>query len=470
MRPDTVPARSALRSATTALDRLQETTSRHHAESIERLVTARTCLGELEEGLNRRRNLATAALHALAGRRRKLEKLRRLGATEPRRELDFFRILEVHHAEQAHSNFLGWLLDPDGTHETGSSFLRHFMIRAATTAQQRDISGITESRVQSADWSNTEVRREWSYIDILLLNHREKIACAIENKIRAPEGINEEGVSQLTRYRRLLEAEFPDYERHFVFLTPSGAESGIKDERRFWIPEGYAAIHQSIRDLLEQSDAVQRSDARYALAQYETTLRRNIVTSESEVARLARRIYLEHRTALELAFRHKPDYKAELSQMLKETIGDIDGWKLDWSTAAYVRFRPTSWDRFESQHSGTGWPPSKTLILFEVNCGEDPLNSELLLCLGPGETSPIREQIFDCAQQNPSLFRTGGRLQDYTHLLKGVALLEEDDLGFAWDDGTAAAKLRDRLGRFLEEQFPAIDELISRCLEDAASS
>ena len=470
VRPDTAAnTRSALQHAGAALDRLRQTVNQYDAERIERLLAARLGLGELKQRLKRQRDKETAALHDLAQSRSELDELQRVGATEPRRELDFFQILNVHHAEEAHSNFLGWLLDPEGTHETGSSFLREFLTKTAKTAEERRMSGIALSRVQAADWSDTEVRREWKYIDILLLNDREKVVCAIENKVRAPEGIGQEGVSQLTRYRRLLEAEFPNHERHFVFLTPSGKESGIKDERRFWIPEGYAAIHQTLKDLLEQSDALEGSDALYALAQYETTLRRNIVTSESEVAKLARRIYLEHRTALELAFRHKPDYKAELGQMLKEAIAETDGWLLDWSTPAYVRFRPTSWDRFDSQRSGTGWPPSKTLILFEVNCGEDPLNSKLQLCLGSGETAPIREQVYARARQDPSVFKAGGRLQDYTHLLKPVDLLEEEDFGPAWDSGATAARLRDRLSRFFEEQFPAIDELINRCFENADS-
>ncbi len=156
--------------------------------------------------------------------------------------------------------------------------------------------------------------------------------------------------------------------------------------------------------------------------------------------------------------------------MLRDAIADIDGWLLDWSMPAYFRFRPTSWDRFDAQCSGTGWPPSKTLILFEVNCGQDPLNSKLLLCLGPGENAQIREQIFNRAQQGPSVFKAGGRLLDsYTHLLKPVDLLEEDDLGPAWDSGATATRLRDRLSRFFEEQFPAVDELIAGCFENADS-
>ena len=334
------------------------------------------------------------------------------------------------------------------------------------------MSGLSLSRVQAADWSDTVVTREWnrdrSYVDILLLNERENVVCAIENKIRAREGISPEGESQLTRYRRTLEAEFPNHDRHFVFLTPTGIESVIKDERRFWIPEGYAAIHQTLKDMLEQSEALEGSHARYVVDLYETTLRRNIVTPESEVAKLARRIYLEHRSALDLALRHKPDYRAELGQMVMEVIAETDGWRLDESDRTFVRFQPTSWDEFDSQRSGTGWPPSKTLILFEVKCVENPLNSNLQLCLGPGKSAPIREQIFDRARQEPSAFRAGGQLKDsYTHLLKPVDLLKEEDCGPAWDSGATATRLRARLSRFFEEQFPAIDQLITKCFESS---
>ena len=189
------------------------------------------------------------------------------------------------------------------------------------------------------------------------------------------------------------------------------------------------------------------------------------MTSESEVAKLARRIYLEHRPALELALRYKPDYKTEFLQMLKEVVAETDELLLDRSTDAYVRFRPESWDRFASQRSGEGWPPSTTLILFEAHC-RDPLEAKLLLCLGPGKNTPIRERIFDRAQQNPSVLKTSSSLTDYTHLLQAVPLLKEDDLGPAWDNGTTAARLRDRLNRFFDEQFPAIDELVSQCFED----
>lgn len=431
------------------------------------LRRVRSCLNELAERIERQRDAEVAALRALAGARPELDKLCRLGFIEEHQEFDFFRLLGIHHAEGAYSNVLRWLLDPDETHGADSSFLRQFMIRTARIAEQTGMSGMAPSRAQEADWSDVEVRREWNYIDILVLNQREQIVCAIENKIWAPEGIGDDGASQLTRYRELIEGEFPNHERHFVFLTPSGMSSRLRQEQQFWIPESYAAVHQVVKDLLERDYDVERSGAFFALEQYETTLRRNIVTSESNVAKLARRIYLEHRTAIELALRHKPDYKADLVQTLKQAIAEMDGWVLDHSSDANVRFRPTSWDRFEIQHSGTGWPPSTTLIQFEVKCRQDPPDAELLLCLGPGNSSSIRERIFNRAQQSPSIFRprSASLKGTYEHLLEPVALVEEDDLGVAWDDGGATERIRGRLNRFVEEQFPAIDEIVTQCFE-----
>ena len=138
---------------------------------------------------------------------------------------------------------------------------------------------------------------------------------------------------------------------------------------------------------------------------------------------------------------------------------------LDRSTDAYVRFRPESWDRFASQRSGAGWPPSTTLILFEAHC-RDPLEAKLLLCLGPGKNTPIRERIFDRAQQNPSVLKTSSSLTDYTHLLQAVPLLKEDDLGPClgqWHDCSQTSRSPEPVLR--RTVSPAIDELVSQCFE-----
>ncbi len=279
----------SLEDARSGLRQLAERVERPREVATQSLKRAQSHLAELSQRVRQQRTAQIAALRALAGARPELDKLCRLGASEPQRELDFLEVLGVHHSEEAHSNVLRWLLDPDETHRRDSAFLSRFMTRTAGVAEERDMAGIAPSRMQGADWSDVEVLREWNFIDILVLNQRERIVCAIENKIGAAEGFNDQGVSQLTRYRELIEEEFPHHERHFVFLTPSGRPSRVRHEQQFWIPESYTAIQQAVKDLLEENDGAERSAALFALAQYETTLRRNNrdIGERSERARTA---------------------------------------------------------------------------------------------------------------------------------------------------------------------------------------
>ena len=49
------------------------------------------------------------------------------------------------------------------------------------------------------------------------MNVPAKFLCAIENKV-----FSSEHSEQLTRYRKALERDYPDFARRFVFLTPEG--------------------------------------------------------------------------------------------------------------------------------------------------------------------------------------------------------------------------------------------------------
>ena len=146
---------------------------------------------------------------------------------------------------------------------------------------------------------------ESGYLDILLVNYRAQILCAIENKIFSSEGFSE-GVSQLTHYRRALEKDLCDFSRRHVSLSPQGVPPQQQHEGEFWTPANYTTIRQ----LLEQTDAncgdAIREDVRVFLRQYVTTLRRNIVPESQEVQRLVRRIYLENREVINLIHQQSP--------------------------------------------------------------------------------------------------------------------------------------------------------------------
>ena len=399
-----------------------------------------------------------------------LSKLKTLDA-EQRQEVNFFEVLRVHGSEAAHSNFLAWLLDPQANHATGSHFLENFLHRTVKAARDRGIRTVDSDKIRAIDWSETEVRREWQYIDILLLNRKAGFVCAIENKIWADEGFGDSNVSQLTGYRETLEREFPSLDKHRVFLSPSGAPSQSEVEKKNWVPESYAAVHDLLLATIKKRGHAASPEGRSFLSQYEAVLRRNIVPEKNEITRMAQTIYLEHRDAIELIYQNKPNYRAGIKQALKEAIAEQEGWFLEREDTDYVRFRISDWDRFDAQHTGTRLEPESTaLLVFAFHCPAEPTNSGgPALVLHSGTDEDVREKLFECARQNPKVFQPrevslhdgSTHLHDYRW-----DLLDDSDLGTKWANGSAHAKLTKWVKDFANDHLPAMNELIVQCLDE----
>ena len=205
----------------TPLQAIMQTDAVEQQEQIAALRDfAATGLAELERLLAGEKQAQIAALENFADEP-DLKRLREL-AEEQRAEFDAIDFLRLSNDEEFHSNFLAWLLGPQQNHGLGDYFLKTFLYQTCTAASKLGISAITPARIHATDWSQTEVRREWQYIDILILNRDARFVCAVENKIWAAEGIDADGTSQLTRYRETLKREFPDFTRRYVFLSPKG--------------------------------------------------------------------------------------------------------------------------------------------------------------------------------------------------------------------------------------------------------
>ena len=393
---------------------------------------------------------------------------------EKQGEFNLFEVLAIDESERVHSNFLAWLLNPCSNDAIGSSFLKTFLERTVASAKEQGIPTVPCDNLIGIDWSETEVHREWNYIDILILNRKAGLVCAIENKINADEGFDEDGRSQLTRYRETLDSEFPGFGKHRVFLSPSGLASKSSVEQKFWVPEDYSTIHHLVVEALRKNADTAKPEVFWFVSQYESTLRRNIVPETGEIAKLANQIYLEHREAIELIYQHKPDYPTHIKRVIKEAIGQQEGWLLDKQDERYVRFRPVDWDKFEVQSTGIGWEGSTTLLLFEFNCAADPLWTRVpYLVLGAGTDKNIRRELFETARQNPKIFdlRPNTLSHSYVYLHdRRRSLLDESDLGVKWSDGTAQTKLTEWVERFAKNEFPLINKAIIGCFDEFEAS
>ena len=381
-------------------------------------------------------------------------------------QLDLFHVLGIKDSELAHSNFLAWLLDPQGSHGLSDYFLKSFLLQTCARASALGLPGMTPARIHSIDWSTTEVRREWQYIDILILNRKAQFVCAIENKIWAEEGIGESGKSQLTWYRKTLERHFPNFARHYVFLSPSGMCSKIRKERKYWTPENYSTILELVEQTVDDNVGVLREDVRIFLRQYAFTLRRNIVQETTELQQLARQIYLKHREAIELIYQNKPDYRADFKQIIKESISDYDDWQLDSEDTSWIRFHPISWNKLGGMWTGTGWA-SKALVLCQFYCTND--NVHFYFTLSPGDHETVRESIIEGIRQKQGLFNRAGiaMATGWMSFHAEESIMDDSDLN-NWDDESAPgpANLRAWVKNFAEKRFPDMNDVIVNCLRD----
>ncbi len=269
----------------------------------------------LEVSLAAEHEASRLALHSAS----LLDTLTNLGhaIAEERDQLDAMDLIAPGRwaAEEFHSSIIIWLLDPSAHHRQAAHFIAALLDATKAPTQLLD-----------ADWSTAQVHPEWGnvvdgqqgYLDILVLNQECRCLIAIENKTFSQEHSN-----QLTRYRRALAEEYPNFERHHVFLSPAGISPYLERDQKHWQQARYSVIHDAIRQAL--GTGIADPDANALLQIYATTIRRNVMPDTS-LDQQARRIYLEHWEAIHRIMDNKPDWAAEAKQWLKEAVAEHSFW------------------------------------------------------------------------------------------------------------------------------------------------
>ena len=381
-------------------------------------------------------------------------------------EPDLLAIIGVDGSETVHSNFLAWLLNPTASHGFDDYFLKNFLLAMVQSDDARD-------KITAADWAQTSVWREWyalvngdrGYLDILVVNRSAQILCAIENKVFAPES-----VGQLSHYRKALENDYPDCDRHFVFLSPEGRLSQEITERKVWTPADYKTVH----NLVEQAAAINGSKisetVRVILQQYAATLRRNIVpelNESAEMQRLAREIYLEHRDAIEVIYRHRPDYIGEAKSIFIQALAVQPGWSIRGEEARLLKFIPVAWEDFDGFKTGSSADTS--LMRFEIDFRQD--YPGLGLVISPGTDEAIRETLHRNVLGRPDVF-LGYQVRltsSWTWLYWKQRLLDDADYRNWANEAAIRSKITEMVCDFVANEFPAMNEIIVNCLREHAA-
>lgn len=279
-------------------------------------------------------------------------------------QFNIFRVLKAGRNELRHSNMLAWLFDPDGTHGLDDAFLRRYLmlvLRRARSGSQ-PAGWISPVEVDVLEVDRIEVHREFDNIDVLFAIHRKRgrpwVVC-IENKVDSKQSED-----QLARYRRRVENRFEDAERRlYIFLTKNEETPDIAE----YMESSYPDIHAVLKACLDEREDVIGAEPSILMRNYLKLLEDEFM-SENENVKLAKRIYMQHRAALDFIFENKIDPMFEVSSAIQEVLethsGELEVVPFN-SSKGYIRFYPKKWDIPENS-GGPAWGKDGKFVVCEI--------------------------------------------------------------------------------------------------------
>jgi hypothetical protein len=361
-------------------------------------------------------------------------------------EFNIFESMGVVRQELRHSDFLAFLLNPSEKHGLGDRFLKRFLMRVLSVADEPPISPI---HINITDFSGASVERETQNIDILIHDADSGLVCIIENKVFSDEHSN-----QLARYYQIAQRRYPNATAIIpVFLTPDGIAA--QDEDSPYIRFSYGEVADIIDQIREARASMLGADVNTMMRHYVTMLRRHIV-SDSDIAELCQQIYRTHKNAIDLIIEHMPDLRQEMANYLAGMVRAQPKFVLIRHTKSFVNFVLPSWQDIPEFNLSDGWPGTSAGLSVEFVPAQNQLILLLVIAPVKDQDQHVREAIFNCADSNRDLF-VGCRpklSKNWTHVYKMLLLREKDYEDASLDD--LAQIIEPKWEHFLEDVLPKL--------------
>ncbi|MCH7848893.1 MAG: PD-(D/E)XK nuclease family protein [Planctomycetes bacterium] len=323
---------------------------------------------------------------------------------------NIFDALGIARTEIRHSNFLAWLLDPAESHGQGALFLKAILmdLLAQTPPEMRPFSPV---QLDGAELRGVEIRREWRNIDILITCEEPKFVIAIENKI----GSGEHG-KQLSRYETVLNEAFGNVLKQFVYLTIDGDEPS-EDK---WVPYSYGDIHR-VLSRVRRTNATAIGDDVLAFLDHYLRLIGSRFMDDPEIDDLCKRVYKNHRRALQLIYERFGSPMAGLVVDIAETIGKDEWWHLVNRTSKTVVFIPKEWLDVFPPIGARPTFDDRAWVVLRLDCGRKGCNFGV--SVWPTTNPKLRRAVIEQLISKPDKFgcRVHGKLTDrWTRLHRTV--------------------------------------------------
>jgi len=294
--------------------------------------------------------------------------------TQSSKKSNIFEILKIKNMEIRHSNFLGWLLDPEESHNLENEFLKGFVQEGINKNKY------TEITVDIDLIDSVKIEREYKDIDLLIESHN--VVFCIENKI-----FSNEHSDQLKKYKKIIQKEFPNKEKVFIYLTPSGKPS--QQETELYLPISYSIVLDVLKHLnIKKID----KNAQIYILDYIATLEKDILKNNELKAPLSklhleygefikqilekrntaqskeREIYKKHQEFFD--YFSKNNFDPEWISLLIQKTLLKNGYKLGSINSKYVRFYPVELEPYIYKSKQRNTWEHREIFIFELEIKE----------------------------------------------------------------------------------------------------
>lgn len=358
------------------------------------------------------------------------------------------RVMRMERMEIRHSAILAWLLDPAESHGLEDKFLKAFLGEALRG--QSALGAPSALDIARADLRDTVIRREWQHIDVFIHCASNGWGFVIENKYDSQQ---HEG--QLSKYldgvHAGLGSEADGLTVRGIFLTLHDEEPA--DAR--YAPINYGTICRLLPRFVQQESHLLTAEVRTFMRHYIEILEEEVgmSTEQSEMEKLAKQLYREHRKVLAFIMEHGS------ASVLSVAVESLFGSKLEYLSKVEVDGRAYRFNRSSGQFISL-LPESWYLAL-----GEDDYDWKGCENWWAGYPVVVWCQLWanaDGKTGNLGLYAEVGPLSEYEFRRDLIAAIQnagKEDAKSRIRFSKAASEEGKRFSRFLKENVTKIEDV-----------
>jgi len=364
-------------------------------------------------------------------------------------EINFFKISSMENQEIKHSHTLAWFFDPNENHFIGDQVIRRFL-QKVISSNKEVVKDLDIYDVSLIDYSSFIAKREWRNIDILLQSNELKIIFIIENKVYASESND-----QLNRYFNIINKEFPDYKKVFIYLTREGE---VPTDHINWCIADYKMIIAALEETCNSNTTIS-SKTNLIINDYIAMIRRNF-GMDNELKKTAQKIYLKHKKAFDLIYEVSTNVYSQFSEYIKNWLSDNKlkyniNFNEAYSTNSIIRFTTPYIDEmfpFDDKKAD-GWNFGHS-FMYEININKDSIH---LLGVLSNFNRPNSKHFKD--------YNKNSRSKKWRRVMPSKILLHEDFIAEGLTDETVK-KLEKGLSKILPKYIEDFEKDMQKHIGD----